>query len=227
MPRHPPGCARLLRAAAEPFSGHRVLVHLAFGCGQLDGEGSSQGGQRHLLAPREEAGENRVLVGHDFGRIPIARLGQHPILLAGNLGDRQEAADRQVDDGRGQVLRVGALVEDESQLRRTKVLRGLELNHHRLIAEERRRVFLRIVREVVLGQVGAVASVGQPVPDHEADPGHEHEQGYPDRQRVDVERVLRERSQARLEHRRRNGHRALFQRRHDRHLLARPQLPGR
>src|SRR5437899_2305802 len=134
-----------------------------------------------------------------YGMISDPHLGQDPILLAWYLRDREEASHGQVDDGRGQILRVGALIEDQAKLGRAQVLWRLELHHHRVMAEEWLRMLLRIVCEVVLRQVGAIAPMGPPVPGHEPDPGDAHERGYADRQRVDVESIQRELTEPRPE----------------------------
>src|SRR5207302_6636563 len=84
-----------------------------------------------------------------------------------------------------------------------------------------------ILGEVVLRQVGTVTAVQPPVPDHEADAGDQQEQSQPDREWIDVECVPWEYAEPRFEHRRRHADRALVERRHYRHLLARPQCACR
>ncbi len=73
-------------------------------------------------------------------------------------------AHREVDHRGRHILRIGALIEDQTKLRRPHVLRRSELHGHRHVLEQRLGALPRIVGEVVLGQVLAVAAVRPPVP---------------------------------------------------------------
>src|SRR5438445_28806 len=80
---------------------------------------------------------------------------------------------------------------------------------------------------VMARQVRGVAAVPEPEADDQADAGDQQQQADADRERVDVERVLRELALAGLEQRGGHVDRSFVQARHDRHLLARPKLAGR
>ena len=127
-----------------------------------------------------------------------------------DVGDRQVAAHREVHDRRRHVLGVRRLIEDQAELRGLEPAGRLELDHHRLVPEDRLGLFRRVGWcGVVPRQVGLVASVDQPEADDQADAREQHEQAQADCERVYGECVMRELAVAGLEQRRRDVDHAL------------------
>ena len=153
-------------------------------------------------------------------------LHQLPVVLAIlDFLDCQVAADRQVDDGRGHVLGIGALVEDQAQLCRPQVVGRLVLGHERFRAEERSYALGRILRQVVRGGVLHVAASP---PDHAAHPGGaEQEQEHRPRhgRRPQAEK-FKERPRPGFQDRDDGARDALLHAHDDRQLLARWEDAG-
>ena len=206
---------------------HGVGIHLAFRGPERRLKRAFELGDLDLLAIGEQSLEQGHLVGQHAG--DLRRLSrEQPVALALNLTDGQKAAHGEVDDGRRDVFGVGRLVEDQAQLCGPEFLRRLELDDHRLVLENGlRTVGCRVVRLVVPREIGAVAAVGEPEANDQSDSRDQKQQTDADRERVDVERVLRELALAGLEQRGRDTDRALRQRGDDRHLLPRAELARR
>ena len=224
--RATPTDSREVRIAGEQPARHRVAVDLGLCFRQRRPEKDLQLRQPHLVQANEHAVQDRLLIWHQLAR-RRALPGKFPVLRLGQLGDGDVAAHRDVDDGRGHVFRIRALVEDQAELGRPHVLRRTELHGHGHVLEQRLGALPRIVGEVVLGQVLPITAVQPPVPSHQAEAQEQRQCERADGERVEVERAVGEETQAVLEHRRRHIDRALDEFDRDGHLLARGQWPRR
>ena len=136
-PRRLPRRAHRLRVGAEPALGGDVVVEAVLHLGHRRRE---RGPQRPRavtdVRPGEDLEEQRVLERQQRA-VAVLQLHQGPVLgLLVRVGprhllDAQPPPHGQVDEGRGDVDRVGLLVDERAHLARHHAGRRLELHRHR------------------------------------------------------------------------------------------------